>query len=402
MAYEIPDPATLDAIDETLPAFNEDLALYDDALRQTRSIFKSVFLKEHNADGTHTLSADSLSPNSVTGDKIQSDGADDSKRAIDTNHIKNAAVTAAKLAPNAVATAGIADGSVTTVKYAADSIDDTKLKSNSVTTVKIADNAVTSGKVANSATTDSLRAITSDHIKDNALVARHYSEKSMPAKAVSLLVNQLLCGGAAQTGLACQVGGSLVLEVDETTVPPTARFQVKLGDDESSLIPYAFLSEVSPSGTTTGGGAAQADKWHDRPVDVGGARTFNVVDKNDILDVTGKVITMKQKGSYLVLGYAVAFKVNLHQTRIRDITNAKTLVIGSMEEADSGTNSQSSSIIMGFIQVPDDNIDLMLQHWTQSAYSSNSQAFGRASQNISSSNNLEVQTLAALLFIKVA
>lgn len=401
MPYDVHIPYTLDELDETTPAASEDLSLYDDALRQAKAILKNVFLVEHNGDGTHKLSAASLGDKSITSDKIANDTTDDTKRAIATDHVKDQAITAAKLAPNAVASASVADLSITAAKYADLSIAAAKLQADAVTTVKVLDKAITSSKLSFDTSLDTNRAVGTDHLKNACLVARHFQDKQTPASAMALATALVVAGSSAGQGVACQIGGNLSLEVDETTHPPTAKFTVNLGD-ENALIPFALLTEVSPTGTTSGGGAAVADKWHDRPLAVGAARTFNVVDKSDILDVVGQIITIKKKGSYLVLGYAVALKVNLHQIRLRDVTNGKTLLLGSLEEADAGTNSQSSSVIMGFITVPDDDINVLLQHWTQSAYATNSQAFGRGPQNLTSVNNTEQQTLATLVFIKVA
>ena len=47
--------------------------------------------------------------NGITGNELASDGTTDSNRAVDTNHIKDDAVTTAKLANNAVAFANMQD-----------------------------------------------------------------------------------------------------------------------------------------------------------------------------------------------------------------------------------------------------------------------------------------------------
>jgi len=53
-----------------------------------------------------TITADDIANNAVTADKLQS-GGNDNVRAVGTNHIKDGAVTAAKLAPGAAIPSGV-------------------------------------------------------------------------------------------------------------------------------------------------------------------------------------------------------------------------------------------------------------------------------------------------------
>lgn len=64
-------------------------------------------------------------------------------------------------------------GGVGTTQLDADAVDDTKLADNAVGTEHLQDKAVTSVELANDASTDSARAVGSNHIKDDAIIARH-------------------------------------------------------------------------------------------------------------------------------------------------------------------------------------------------------------------------------------
>lgn len=136
MANYPTSPITLSTIDETLPAGTEDASKIDDVIRQTRAVFKGLLGKIMSDDGT--LISDIVFPaGSVT-----------------TNALKDAAVT------------------------------ETKLGLGAVTAERLADKAVTSAKLAGDASDNTLRAVDATHIKDGALVSRHFATASVPTAAV--------------------------------------------------------------------------------------------------------------------------------------------------------------------------------------------------------------------------
>ena len=74
--------------------------------------------------------------------------------AVNTNKIKDANVTNAKLATDAVTKEKIKDGAVTTDKLGADAVTNAKLADNAVQTENIVDASVTTAKIADGAVTD--------------------------------------------------------------------------------------------------------------------------------------------------------------------------------------------------------------------------------------------------------
>lgn len=99
-----------------------------------------------------SVTATKLGANSVTSVKLMSDSSVDANRAVTTDHIKNNAVTGAKLSPAAPAsTLPLLCTSGSVLSYAA--IDTDQLAAEAVTTAKIEDLAVTGAKIANTTIT---------------------------------------------------------------------------------------------------------------------------------------------------------------------------------------------------------------------------------------------------------
>jgi hypothetical protein len=98
----------------------------------------------HNADGTHKaniIDKASLKTTVADASTIELDGTNGLQ-------VKDAGITAAKLATDAVETLKIKAANVTAVKLATDSVEEAKIKAAAVTTTKIKDANVTSAKLA--------------------------------------------------------------------------------------------------------------------------------------------------------------------------------------------------------------------------------------------------------------
>ena len=130
-----------------------------DAIQDTK-IADNAVKSEHITD-TH-VTASKLAADSVNGSKI----ADDS---IDSEHYVNESIDAQHIADNNITTAKIADANVTLAKLASNSVDSSKIVNANVTVDKIGNDAVTADKLLDHASDDSQRAVTTDHIKDNAV-----------------------------------------------------------------------------------------------------------------------------------------------------------------------------------------------------------------------------------------
>jgi len=79
----------------------------------------------------------------------------------------------------------------------------------------------------------------------------------------------------------------------------------------------------------------------------------------------GKTFRFREKGTYFILIAAAAYKVEMHQVRIRSVTKNQTIITGMTVEADATTKSQSLSIGFGIAQIRDDGEEFQIQHWTQ-------------------------------------
>lgn len=379
--YDVTLPYSIDAIDETTPDGLEDSSKLDDAIRQSRSIFKNVFLVDHNADGTHKSVAANLDANSVTGDKISGHVSDDSKRAIGTNHIKDGSITAPKLGLGAITTLLIGPAAIQDTQYGDNTIATAKYKDASVTNVKLGAGAVDSGKIA-------ALGVATSNIADQAVTGAKIKDADIGPEKLKVTTGMILCGGSAAT-LACAVGGILKLVVDETTNPPTASFDTQLlSDSLSTLFPIVSLKEIC-SGTT---GAAGQAGWYARPV--GGVSTLTVdFQSSQLIDIVGgNILRFRKKGSYLVflIGTAYAPGTALsHQVRLRDVTNNRTLLVGIMCLSPANTSTEATAI--GVVTITDDNIDTQFMHFVSAAAT-----FGLAVANTS-----EQIIVASMLIVKV-
>ena len=106
----------------------------------------SDFVLRDDSDVSYTADASTLQ---LTGSQfsIKASG-------VDTTQVKDAAITADKLASDAVSTVKLADSAVSTAKLADKAITSDKLASDAVSTVKLADSAVTTAKLDASAVTN--------------------------------------------------------------------------------------------------------------------------------------------------------------------------------------------------------------------------------------------------------
>lgn len=83
----------------------------------------------------------------ITADKLRDDASTDANRAVTQDHIRDEAISAAKLESDAVTTAKILDSAVTTAKINDFAVTEDKLASSAVTNAKIADDTIRPGKL---------------------------------------------------------------------------------------------------------------------------------------------------------------------------------------------------------------------------------------------------------------
>jgi len=348
--YPVNAPFSLDNLDLTTPDGIEDAAKLDDSIRQMKSLVVNTFLLEHNADGSHKGISASLDTNSVTGDKIQQSASDDSQRAIGTNHVKDGSITAPKLAAGAITNMLIAAASIDDAKYADNSIATAKLKDLQITTAKIAVGAVTADRIA-------AGVITGDKVASETLTASNIKTNEIGPDRLKLTENYIPVGGANGV-IECLVGGNVTMTIDESTVPPTARFVVSTGE---SVTPVAILQE-----TGFAAGDAVANTWVSRPpVGANASSNFSILINNgDLIAIVGvRTIQIKKKGTYLVSGFANARQINWSQARIQDVTSNITLLSSSVMYSPVA-GSEVSCQFLGILNIVDDNTNVELQQYS--------------------------------------
>jgi len=186
------DPnAKITAVVTTNPADSDDASELAAASRETRSVMSrilSYLLDDSGASpifNSGVVNGAGLADTSVTEGKIADNAVTASKigpEAVgDTELAQDASVDANR----AVSTNSIKDLAVTTGKIANDAVDTDKLADNAVETDRIKDKNVTGPKIANDASVDANRAIGSDHIKDEAVIARHLAAGALPISKLS-------------------------------------------------------------------------------------------------------------------------------------------------------------------------------------------------------------------------
>lgn len=129
----------------------------------------------------NSVTTNKLVDGSVTEPKIASNAVTTVKildSAVTTNKINNLAVTTAKINDLAVTDAKLAANAVTTVKILDGAVTEPKLAANAVTTVKILDSAVTTNKINN-------QAVTSSKIANLNVLAQHIAAGAVTPTALS-------------------------------------------------------------------------------------------------------------------------------------------------------------------------------------------------------------------------
>ncbi|MFQ5881394.1 MAG: hypothetical protein ACE5I9_02815 [Candidatus Methylomirabilales bacterium] len=125
--------------------------LANDAV-STRTIARGVVIEAKLANDA--VSTRTIQANAVTATELQSDPMNDDNRAVRTNHIRDGAVTAAKILNGSVGTVELANAAVTNVKLAPNSVTADKIVDGSIGTAELANNSVPFSKIkTQSATT---------------------------------------------------------------------------------------------------------------------------------------------------------------------------------------------------------------------------------------------------------
>lgn len=377
--YDTVIPATLDVLDRATPDGTEDAAKLDDAIRQAKSTLIDVILNEHNADGSHKSTAASLDANSVTGDKISSSATDDTQRAIGGNWIKDGSITTAK----------ILDANVTLAKLAAASVDNSKITDNTISGAKITDGSIATVKLAALSVGAALIAdnsIGSTKIVDAAVTAAKIQDGAVSAPKIALASGRIIVGDGNNKGVECIVGGNVQVQLDLTTNPATAKFNVAVG--ESGSVPAAIIEEV---GNFSVGIIAQT--WFARPG--GGAAYSELKDLGDLVSISGGTITFRSKGTYLIRGFVNFYCQAGHQARLLNTTSGSNTVLSDGSVCQSTTLSMCPSHFEDIVTVPLDNTTVIIQSFLGQITNATSNPV------IAGSGGINRQVAARLSIIKI-
>ena len=361
-------PVKLSTIVQTDPTGAEDASKLNDAIVQTRTIFKSLLsiimddsgnllvppVIGANSVGTtalqalcvtaakianNTITAAQLAANAVTSTVLQSDGAVDANRAVTTNHIKDAQVTGAKIAATTIGSSNLAANAVTT-------------------SILQSDGAV-----------DANRAVNSNHIKDNALITRHFATGQVTA----VKLKSAVAGGVA---MYWDDGATVTLPLVDSTgdvVPSIVASKVKfmLGAGKGDVFNNAALI-VERGGSAADAGGCVAQTWNVRPNGGGsGATDFvELFDANSLVTfvtVAGpeKRIRFAQAGTYFVQMACAAYKSGNHIARLYDVANTVVLFETNANVNISTDTNQDYTTGMGIITIPSNNLDVRVEHWTR-------------------------------------
>jgi hypothetical protein len=139
----------------------------------------------------------------------------------DTLRVKDAGISAAKLASDAVTTAKILDANVTTAKLAANAVTTAKIAAAAVTATELATDSVTTVKIANSAVTDAKIAsgVDAAKIADGSVSSTEFQYiNSLSSNAQAQLDGKVAKAGSSMDSAAniTFVGGGEVLGLPST------------------------------------------------------------------------------------------------------------------------------------------------------------------------------------------
>ncbi|MCE7989156.1 MAG: hypothetical protein DYG89_49005 [Caldilinea sp. CFX5] len=221
------------------------------------------------------VNTDQLRDGAVSAAKLQAG-------AVGAAALANDAVTGAKVANNAVATAKLQDSSVTTTKLAdgaitaskvqVGSIDDRALANGAVTTLKVADRAITTTKLANEAVTSAHlqngaitetalanNAVTTPKIQDSAINSAKLADRAVTAAKLqdgSVVDGKLADGAVSAAKLADNA-------VQTTKIQDKSISTNKLAD---AAVTLAKLADSAVTGVKLADGAVDTVKLADKAV----------------------------------------------------------------------------------------------------------------------------------------
>ena len=153
--------------------------------------------------GSSNITTAKLVDNAVDSAKLKSSSSVDADRAVTTNHVRDLAVTDAKIASSAVITAKLADNAVDSAKLKSSASTDAdravttnhvrdlaitsaKIADNTIESAKLLTNSVDSTKLKSSASVDADRAVTTDHVRDLGITGAKIAVETITSNKLAL------------------------------------------------------------------------------------------------------------------------------------------------------------------------------------------------------------------------
>lgn len=315
-------------------------------------------------------------------------------------------------------------------------------------TATLADKAVTGAKIANDAATDSLRAISVDHIKNDAVITRSILDASVTAaKLAADAVTTVKLANLAVTGakidnatisagkyvadsvraadirssagtdgdrsitrdhirdsaintakldnlavspakMASLAANTLLVGtgtgVAEATVAGALALAYAAGVATFSLTGAAVAAQVAILSEQGTSGANGTASWNERPVNAANSTWNEIYDSANLLSVSGKDITIAGTGTYMIFAAGVMGATE-HQLRIYNATTSTALLYGI------NTPGASVATCFGLVTIVTANTILRLQHWADSAVDSGNP-----------NNSTATQVFAQFVLLKLA
>lgn len=330
-----------------------------ESVRQLKGLVKNLLLVSMLPDGRIRSDAvTTLAASSVGASQLVD-------LAITAEKLADGSVTAAKIADDAVTAAKLAANSVTEDAYADASIPAAAFKPNTIPVSAFAD-FITRALLKQSATVDEDRAVTADHIANEAVVDRTIKTMSVAKLSGGADYDMLLRIAGVWTPIA--IAGALTFN------STSGLFELDNG------IKAAAFGDTKARGSN--GGTATAGAWNVREIG-------EITDPSNLTTIASNAVKLLA-GKYLIYCTVPASAVGKHQARLFDLTNSAPVIWGSSEQSPA-TTAQTRSIICGVFEVTDPDVEYRIEHYVQNsvgstdlgvaASSDNSTVYGTHSEN---------------------
>lgn len=350
--------ASLSAVVDDPSASEDANKLYQVDLQTRRFVYDFLSLR-FDSTASDVLKPGSVADTTLAGKVKGSTGNSGTQQAIvqgtiSTPDLRDACVTAAKVAAGVLTATALASGAVTTVKLAdaPNGVTTDKINDLAVTTAKLAADSVDATKLKDSAGTDSDRAVTTDHIRDSAITSAKIAANAVTtAKLPTTTAGFILVGNASGVPTFVAMSGDAV--ISNTGV-------VTVGA-------LGFAKVIERAGNTVVGGANLAATWNVRGVAVAWVKDWETVTSMVTIGASGKISLAA--GTYIIESISPGYKTDEHISRISRYNSSDVLQessYGTSEISTAADAVQSSSKVLAKMTFVASDY-FKVEHWTKTA-----------------------------------